>query len=80
MEGTWVVGSHEFLMFSHGFVFGVVIPSDLVELSSLVACHSVLLVENLDGCVLYVKSGSNGMVSSVTTSVGGFRHLLSWEA
>jgi hypothetical protein len=28
------------------------------------------------GYVLYVKSGSNGIVSSITTSAGGFRHLL----
>jgi hypothetical protein len=27
-------------MFSCGFVFGVIIPLDLVELSSLVACDS----------------------------------------
>jgi hypothetical protein len=27
------------------------------------------------GYALYVKSDSNGMVSSMTTSVGGFRHL-----
>jgi hypothetical protein len=33
----------------------------------------------LIGYALYIKSGSNGMVSSITTSVGGFRHLLSWE-
>jgi hypothetical protein len=32
----------------------------------------------LMGYALYVKSGSNGMVSSMTTSVGGFKHLLSW--
>jgi hypothetical protein len=38
-----VVGSQEFLMFSCGFVFRVVIPLDLVEPSSLVACDSVLL-------------------------------------
>jgi hypothetical protein len=31
----------------------------------------------LVGYALYVKSGSNGMVSLMTTSVGGFRHLLS---
>jgi hypothetical protein len=40
-------------MFPCGFVFGVVIPLDLIEQSSLVACDSVLLVENLDGmCVV----------------------------
>jgi hypothetical protein len=56
-------------MFPRGFVFGEIIRLYLVELSSLVACDSVLLVE----------SGSNGMVSSTTTSIGGFRHPLSWE-
>jgi hypothetical protein len=35
-------------MFPRGFIFGVIIPLDLVELSSLVACDSLLLVENLD--------------------------------
>jgi hypothetical protein len=36
-------------MFPCGFIFGVVIPLDLVELSSLAVCDSVLLVEDLDG-------------------------------
>jgi hypothetical protein len=36
-------------MFPRGFIFRVFIPLYLVELSSLVACDSVLLVENLDG-------------------------------
>jgi hypothetical protein len=44
-----VVGSQEVFMFPRGFVFGVIIPLYLVELSSLVACDSVLLVENFDG-------------------------------
>jgi hypothetical protein len=35
-------------MFPRGFIFRVFIPLDLVELSTLVACDSVLLVENLD--------------------------------
>jgi hypothetical protein len=39
-------------MFPRGFVFGVVIPLDLVEPSSLVVCDSVLLVKNLDGMCL----------------------------
>jgi hypothetical protein len=43
-----VVGSQELLTFPRGFIFGVIISLDLVELSSLVACDSVLLVENLD--------------------------------
>jgi hypothetical protein len=36
-------------MLPHGFIFRVLIPLDLVELSSLVVGDSVLLVENLDG-------------------------------
>jgi hypothetical protein len=36
-------------MFPRGFIFGVFVPLDLVEPSSLVAGDSVLLVENLDG-------------------------------
>jgi hypothetical protein len=47
-----VVRAHELLMFPRGFIFRVVIPLDLVEPSSLVACDSVLLVENLDGICL----------------------------
>jgi hypothetical protein len=39
-------------MFPRGFIFGVVIPLDLVEPSGLVACDSVLLVKNLDGICL----------------------------
>jgi hypothetical protein len=36
-------------MFPRGFVFRVIIPLYLVEPSSLVACDSILLVENFDG-------------------------------
>jgi hypothetical protein len=39
-------------MFPCGFVFGVVIPLDLVEPTSPVASDSVFLVENLDGICL----------------------------
>jgi hypothetical protein len=39
-------------MFPRGFVFGVIVPLDLVEPSGLVACDSVLLVEYLDGICL----------------------------
>jgi hypothetical protein len=39
-------------MFPRGLVFEVIIPLDLVELSILVACDSVLLVEHLDGICL----------------------------
>jgi hypothetical protein len=35
-------------MFPRGFIFGVLIPLNLVEPNGLVACDSVLLVENLD--------------------------------
>jgi hypothetical protein len=39
-------------MFPRGFVFGVIIPLDLIEPSSLVMRDSILLVENLDGICL----------------------------
>jgi hypothetical protein len=52
-----VVGSQEVFMFSRGFVFEVIIPLYLVEPSSLVACDSVLLVENLDGMCLICQVG-----------------------
>jgi hypothetical protein len=66
-------------MFSRDFIFGVIILLNLVEPSSLVSGDSVLLVKNLGGICLNVMSGSNGMVSSATTTVRGFRHHLSWE-
>jgi hypothetical protein len=66
-------------MFPHVFVFGVLIPLDLVEPSSLVACDSVLLVENLDRVCLVRQIRFQWMVSSITMSVGGFRYLLNWE-
>jgi hypothetical protein len=34
-------------MFPHGFIFRMIIPLNLVKLSSLIAGDSVLLVENL---------------------------------
>jgi hypothetical protein len=43
-----VVGSQELLTFPCGFIFRVIIPLDFVEPCSLVACDSVLLVNNLD--------------------------------
>jgi hypothetical protein len=49
IEETRVVGSQEFFMFPRGFIFGVIIPLNLVELSGLVVCDPVLLVENLGG-------------------------------
>jgi hypothetical protein len=36
-------------MFPHGFIFRMIIPLNLVELSCLVAGDSVLLVKNLGG-------------------------------
>jgi hypothetical protein len=39
-------------MFPHGFIFGVVIPLDLIQPSCLIAHDSVLLVEKLDGICL----------------------------
>jgi hypothetical protein len=66
-------------MFSRGFLFGVVISLKFVEPSSLVVGDSVLLVEKLSGVCLVCQIRSNGMVSSMTISTGGFRHLLSWK-
>jgi hypothetical protein len=39
-------------MFPRGFIFGVIIQLNLVELSSLVAHDSILLIKNLDGMCL----------------------------
>jgi hypothetical protein len=36
-------------MFPRGFVLGVVIPLNSIELSGLLASDSVLLIQNLDG-------------------------------
>jgi hypothetical protein len=44
-------------MFPRVFIFGVIILLYLVEPSSLVACDSVLLVENLDGTGLVGQVG-----------------------
>jgi hypothetical protein len=44
-------------MFPHSFVFEVIITLYLVESSSLVACDSVLSVENLDGMGLVGQVG-----------------------
>jgi hypothetical protein len=52
-----VVGSQEVFMFPHGFIFRVIIPLYLIESSSLIACDSVLLVENLDGTGLVGQVG-----------------------
>jgi hypothetical protein len=44
-------------MYPRDFVFGVIIPLYLIELSSLVVCDSVSLVENLDGMGLVGQVG-----------------------
>jgi hypothetical protein len=44
-------------MFPCGFIFGVIIPLNLVEPSCLVARDSVMLVENLDGMCLVCQIG-----------------------
>jgi hypothetical protein len=52
-----VVASQEVFIFPCGFIFGVIIPLYPVELSSLIACDSVLLVKNLDGTGLVGQVG-----------------------
>jgi hypothetical protein len=47
-RGSWLVESPHVPT----FIFGVLIPLDLVKSSSLIAGDSVLLVENLDGICL----------------------------
>jgi hypothetical protein len=44
-------------MFPRGFVFRVIIPLYLIELSSLVVCDSVLSVRNLNGMGLVGQVG-----------------------
>jgi hypothetical protein len=53
-------------MFPRGFIFGVIILLYLVEPSSLVACDSVLLVENFDGMGLVGQVGfqQNGVFNN----------------
>jgi hypothetical protein len=43
-----LVGPYKVFMFLRGFIFRMIIPLNLVKLSSLVVGDSVLLVENLD--------------------------------
>jgi hypothetical protein len=56
-------------MFPRGFVFRVIIPLYLVELSSLVVCDSVLLVDNFDGMGLVgrVEFQWNGVFDNHTS-------------
>jgi hypothetical protein len=53
-------------VFPRGFVFRVILPLFLVEPSSLVACDSVLLVENLVGMGLVgqVRFQRNGVLNN----------------
>jgi hypothetical protein len=50
-------------MFPCGFIFGMIIPLNLVEPSSLVAGDSVLLAENLGGVCLvcHIRFQWNGI-------------------
>jgi hypothetical protein len=43
---------YKVFMFPHGFIFRMIIPLNFVDLSSLVAGDSILLVENLGGICL----------------------------
>jgi hypothetical protein len=74
-----VVGSQEVFMFARGFIFEVIIPLYLVELSTLVVCDLVLLVENLDGMGLVGQVGFqwNGVLHNHISR--RFRHPLIWE-
>jgi hypothetical protein len=72
-------------MFPRGFIFEVVIPLDLVEPSSLDACDSVLLVENLDGICLVCQSRfqwdgvfNNNISRRLQTSfaLGDIKHIM----
>jgi hypothetical protein len=72
-------------MFPCGFIFRVVIPLDLVEPSSLVACDSILLVENLDRICLvcqiwFQRDGvfNNNISWSIQTSLelGDMKHIM----
>jgi hypothetical protein len=72
-------------MFPHGFVFGVIIPLDLIEPSGLVACDSVLLVEHLDGiclvCQIRFQRGGvfdNNICRRLQTSfeLGDMKHIM----
>jgi hypothetical protein len=72
-------------MFPRGFIFGVIIPLYLVEPSSLVACDSVLLVENLEGTGLVGQVGfqHNGVLHNhisrrfhTSFELGDVEHIL----
>jgi hypothetical protein len=72
-------------MFPCGFIFRVIIPLYLVELSSLVTCDLVLLVENLDGMGLVGQAGFqwNGVFdnhisqrSYTSLELGDVKHIM----
>jgi hypothetical protein len=66
-------------VFPRGFIFRVIIPFNFVELSSLVARDSILLVENLDGMCLVCQIRFQ-WDDIFNNNIGrGFRYLLSWE-
>jgi hypothetical protein len=80
-----VVGSLELLMFPRCFIFGVIIPLDLVEPSSLVARDSVLLVDNLDGmCLVHqikfqwdiVFDNNIGQRLQTSFELGDMKHIM----
>jgi hypothetical protein len=68
-----------------GFVFGVIIPLDLLELSSFVACDLVLLVENLDGICLIcqiwfqwdgISDNNLGRRLQTSFELGDMKHIM----
>jgi hypothetical protein len=72
-------------MFPHGLVFKVIIPLDLVELSSLVARDLVLLVKNLGGiCLVYqVRFQQDGVFDNnmnqrfqTSLELGDMKHIM----
>jgi hypothetical protein len=80
-----VVGSQEFLRLPCGFVFRVIIPLDLLELSSFVACDLVLLVENLDGICLIcqiwfqwddISDNNLGRRLQTSFELGDMKHIM----
>jgi hypothetical protein len=80
-----VTGLQELLMFPRDFIFVVIIPLDLVEPSSLVACDSVYLVENLDRICLVCQIGfqwdgvfNNHVCRRLQTSLelGDMKHIM----
>jgi hypothetical protein len=80
-----IVGSQELLTFPCGFIFRVIISLDLIEPSSLVACDSVLLVENLDEICLVrqIRFQWNGVFDNhirwrlqTSLELGDMKHIM----